>query len=122
MRPCLALTLSTSALVAATSAASETSTSIPGSAAFAASAERSLEPVTITVAPSDWKSLAVSAPMPLVPPVMRAILPSSLAMKELLTSMDCRAAEMGRRGEQAMVPAAERPGRGSNAIRQTEGR
>lgn len=33
------------------------------------------------LAPSDWKSLAVSAPMPLVPPLMTAILPSSLPMK-----------------------------------------
>jgi hypothetical protein len=51
---------------------------------LAASTERALEPVTITVAPSDRKSLAVSAPMPVVPPLMRAILPSSLAIKGLL--------------------------------------
>ncbi len=81
MRPCLVLTWSTRTLVAATLPASESSTSIPGSAALAASTERSLEPVTTTVAPWDWKSLAVSAPIPLVPPLMRAILPSSLAMK-----------------------------------------
>jgi hypothetical protein len=62
----------------------ETSTSIPGSAALAALTERSLEPVTTTVAPSDLKSHAVSAPMPLVPPLMRAILLSSLAMKDFL--------------------------------------
>ena len=53
MRPCLALTWSTRALVAATLPASETNTSIPGSAALAAATERSLEPVTTTVAPSD---------------------------------------------------------------------
>src|ERR1700682_5732347 len=78
MRPCLALTWSTRVLVAATLPASESSTSIPGSATLAASTERSLEPVTTTEAPSDWKSLAVSAPIPLVPQLMRAILPSSL--------------------------------------------
>ena len=41
------------AMASATLLASETNTSIPGSAALAASAERSLEPVTMTVAPSD---------------------------------------------------------------------
>src|SRR5277367_5541037 len=39
-----------------------------------ASTQALLEPVTMTVAPSSWKRLAVAAPMPLVPPVISAIL------------------------------------------------
>jgi hypothetical protein len=34
----------------------------------------------MTVAPSAWNNLAVAAPMPVAPPVIRAILPSSFAM------------------------------------------
>src|ERR1700683_5162947 len=37
----------------------------------------------MTVAPSAWNSLAVAAPMPVVPPVIRAILPSSFAVRKL---------------------------------------
>src|SRR5579859_20921 len=77
MRPCPAFTRSTSVLMAATSPASETTTSIPGNSVLALSTDAWLEPVTTTLAPSDWKSRAVAAPMPLVPPEMRAILPSS---------------------------------------------
>jgi hypothetical protein len=36
----------------------------------------------MTVAPSAWNSLAVAAPMPVVPPVIRAILPSSFAIRK----------------------------------------
>jgi hypothetical protein len=44
--------------------------------------------VTIVHAP-------VSAPIPVVPPLMRVILPSSLAMKGFLTRLGCRVREMG---------------------------
>ena len=56
MWPCFALTWSTNALMAATLRASESSTSMPGSLVLAASTQRSLEPMTITVTPSDLKS------------------------------------------------------------------
>ena len=74
MRPCLYLTVSTKALVAAMSPASEAMTSVPDSSSRAASSVLGLEPVTITVAPSSRNSWAVAAPMPVVPPVMSAIL------------------------------------------------
>src|SRR6202022_4425015 len=105
MRPCLVLTWSTRTLAAATLPASESSTSIPGSAALAASTERSLEPVTTTVAPWDWKSLAVSAPIPLVPPLMRAILPSSLAMKVSCREWIAVPKRVGTAKPRAMAPA-----------------
>ena len=60
--------------------ASEAMNSTPAICACAASTEAWLDPVATTVAPSAWNSLAVAAPIPLVPPVMRAILPSSVFM------------------------------------------
>jgi hypothetical protein len=69
---------STSILVATVSPASEATTSTSGIALRAASKVVLLEPVTITVAPSAWKRLAVAAPIPAVPPVISAILFSSV--------------------------------------------
>jgi hypothetical protein len=38
----------------------------------------------MTLAPSAWKRVAVAAPMPVVPPVIRAILLLSLPMPSIL--------------------------------------
>jgi hypothetical protein len=41
-------------------------------------------PQTITPAPSAWKHVAVAAPIPVVPPVIRAILLLSLPVRSIL--------------------------------------
>jgi hypothetical protein len=60
-----------------------TSTSLPSSLR-AASMPFGLLPVTATLAPSARNCLAVSKPMPLVPPVIRARLPFNLLITVLL--------------------------------------
>ena len=79
-RPWVARTCSTNALAAVGSPASDTMNSMPDICACAAPTDAALDPVATTVAPSARNSVAVAAPMPLVPPVMRTILPSSFFM------------------------------------------
>ena len=80
MRPWRAATSSANALEAAGSAWLERTTSTPSSSACAAATLSGLDPVDTTVAPSALKSRAVAAPMPVVPPVIRATLPCNLAI------------------------------------------
>src|SRR5258707_818990 len=57
-----------------------TPVALPPSSATAASSSAGRRPVTTTFAPSATNRFAVASPIPLVPPVTRAILPASFCV------------------------------------------